>query len=329
MVEPVRWSDEVDELLDGDLTAALAYNLPAGGTVLATVAPAGARDRAAGTVTASTSLGFGRKLERIAKDPRVALAYHARRFGFTDRPGLVVVQGTASISEIPPARWADLTAGAERHLGKLARGRFWDWWLQAYYRDRVLVDVDVTRVLAWWDPAAGGEPEVIGVPLPDEPAPPQEPPRSPGRADAGRFARAVGALPHRLVGFQGSDGFPVVLPVTSVAAGPGDALDIGVPATPLLTPGGRRAGLLGHRYNRQLVGLATRHAVGWLDVDAGGGTRFTPRITSGFTAPANKTALLLANGVLARKGLRDARRAGRGWVLEGSRGGGREEKAPG
>ena len=46
------------------------------------VAPIGMRDRAAGTVTFTTSLGLGRKLERIARNPRVALAYHAREHGF-------------------------------------------------------------------------------------------------------------------------------------------------------------------------------------------------------------------------------------------------------
>ncbi len=45
------------------------------------VAPIGLRDRVAGTVSFTTSLGFGRKLERIERDPRVALAYHAREHG--------------------------------------------------------------------------------------------------------------------------------------------------------------------------------------------------------------------------------------------------------
>ena len=41
MREPVRWSDEADELLGGDLTAAAAYITPAGGAVVIAVAPCG------------------------------------------------------------------------------------------------------------------------------------------------------------------------------------------------------------------------------------------------------------------------------------------------
>ena len=82
---PITWPDSVDEIIGGDLTAALAYVTPAGGAVVTAVAPVGLRDRAAGTVTFTTSLGLGRKLERIARNPRVALAYHAREHGFADR----------------------------------------------------------------------------------------------------------------------------------------------------------------------------------------------------------------------------------------------------
>jgi hypothetical protein len=64
---------------------------PAGGAVVTAVAPIGLRDREAGTVGFTTSLGFGRKLDRIKQTPRVALAYHAREHGFATEPryGLV------------------------------------------------------------------------------------------------------------------------------------------------------------------------------------------------------------------------------------------------
>jgi hypothetical protein len=75
------WSDLDDEIIGGDLTAALAYLTPASGSVVTAVAPIGLRDRAAGTVGFTTSLGFGRKLDRIKENPRVALAYHARQHG--------------------------------------------------------------------------------------------------------------------------------------------------------------------------------------------------------------------------------------------------------
>ena len=53
----VTWPDDVDQILAGDLTTALAYVTPAGGAVVTAVAPIGLRDREAGTVTFTTSLG--------------------------------------------------------------------------------------------------------------------------------------------------------------------------------------------------------------------------------------------------------------------------------
>src|SRR3954452_11716244 len=88
---PVSWPPEVDEVLAGDLTAALVYATPAGGAVATAVAPIGLRDAGAGTVTSTTSLGLPRKLERIRRNPKIALAYHAREHGFCDRPLYVIV----------------------------------------------------------------------------------------------------------------------------------------------------------------------------------------------------------------------------------------------
>ena len=59
--EPVRWSDEVDEVIRGDLTAAVAYLTPAGGAVVTAVAPVGIDQREAGGVGFTTSLGFAKE----------------------------------------------------------------------------------------------------------------------------------------------------------------------------------------------------------------------------------------------------------------------------
>ena len=56
----------------------------------------------------------------------------------------------------------------------------------------------------------------------------------------------------------------------------------------------------------QLIGLKTRQHTGWLQDGV-----YAPHTASGFRAPANKTLLLLANGFMARRGLRKARAAGR------------------
>src|SRR6185503_17981435 len=91
----ISWSDEVDSILDGDLTAGLAYVTPAGGAVVTAVAPIGLHDRETGTVGFTTSLGFGKKLDRIRRNPKVALAYHAREHGFAKSDLYVLVQGVA------------------------------------------------------------------------------------------------------------------------------------------------------------------------------------------------------------------------------------------
>src|SRR5215207_424790 len=98
------WTDEIDEVLAGDLTTAVAYITPAGGAVATAVAPIGLRDRDAGELTFTTSLGFSKKIERLRKDPKVALAYHAREHGFAHgNERYVLVQGDAGIVE-PPDR---------------------------------------------------------------------------------------------------------------------------------------------------------------------------------------------------------------------------------
>ena len=133
------WPDGVDRIIDGDMTAALAYVTPAGGAVVTAVAPIGLRDRERGTVGFTTSLGFGKKLERIRRNPRIALAYHTRKHGFADEDRYVLAQGDASLTLEPDRDYLDGEIGprAERYLGPRKSGLFWDRWLQEYYADRV------------------------------------------------------------------------------------------------------------------------------------------------------------------------------------------------
>src|SRR4051794_7578065 len=229
------------------MTAALAYCTPAGGAVVTAVAPLGMRDREQGTVTFTTSLGFGRKLERISRNPRVALAYHAREHGFASGAAFVLVQGVAEPDVEPDRDLLENVIGphAERFMGPRKRGRlFWDRWLQQYYADRVPVTVTVERIVVWPDSRCEGEPSVIGSPR--EPGPPgsQRPPAggtSP-RLSSERAARRIARMAHRLLAFSDSDGFPFVVPVESTESGPEG---IRLSASPGLLPSGaRRAGLL-------------------------------------------------------------------------------------
>jgi hypothetical protein len=299
------WSDSEDNIIGGDLTAALAYPTPADGAVLTPVAPIGLRDREAGTVGFTTSLGFGRKLDRIKENPRVALAYHAREHGFANEPRFVLVQGMASYDIDPDPRVLSERVGpaSTRFMGPPRRGLFWDRWLSAYYADRVLVTVSVERVLSWPDLQCGGELSVSGSQPPTQPPAPQEPPRKGAgpRVEVARAARRLSRLPHVLVGYPGADGFPLIVPVSVGAPGPS-----GIVLDGALAAGGRRAGLLAHRYEPKLIGLETRQHTGWLQ-DA----VYAPHTENGFRAPANKTLLLLGNGYMARRGLKRARALGR------------------
>ena len=303
---PVTWSDAADEIIGGDLTAAVAYVTPAGGAVVTAVAPIGLRDRAAGTVTFTTSLGFGRKLDRLRREPRVALAYHARDHGLSERPEYVLVQGRATIVEEPDREYLEgvVQPAAERFMGPPRRGVFWDRWLSAYYSDRVPVHVDVERVVVWPDLRCTGQPDVFGSPLPAEPAPSQSPPRqgTGPRVAVDAAQRKLTRLPHRLLAHVQADGYPAVLPV-KIGATCTAGITLSA-ADRVLPPGGRRAGLLAHDYRPKLIGLAARQHTGWLQDGV-----YAPHTESGFKAPPNKTLLLLGNGYLARRGLRRARRA--------------------
>jgi hypothetical protein len=120
----VSWSEEIDAIFGGDLTAALTYLTPAGGAVATCVAPFGLRDRQAGWVGFTTSLGFGKKLDRIERDRHVALAFHAREHGTSSSQRYVLVQGRAEIVPDPDAALRTLVYDQAVHiLGPIKRGR--------------------------------------------------------------------------------------------------------------------------------------------------------------------------------------------------------------
>jgi nitroimidazol reductase NimA-like FMN-containing flavoprotein (pyridoxamine 5'-phosphate oxidase superfamily) len=310
---PVTWPDEVDAVLAGDLTAALAYVTPAGGAVVTPVSPIGLRDREAGTVTFTTSLGLGKKLERIERNPNIALAYHAREHGFAAGTDYVLVQGKASASRLPDRSYLEKVVGpqAEHFVGPRKEGRlFWDRWLREYYAVRIPVVIEVERIVVWPDLRCEGEPVVHGASRPSGLPPSQAPPArgTAPRVDASRAARRLQRLEHVLLGFVGADGFPTVVPV-AVSGGGDEGIRIGA-AEGLLASGARRAGLLGHQYGHQLKGMTARQYTGWLEVAHPDGRQglYSPHTEQGFRAPNNKTLLMLANGFIAKRGVRRAER---------------------
>jgi hypothetical protein len=314
--KPLRWPDGVHEIITGDLTAAAAYVTPAGGAVVTGVAPCGFARREDGVVGFTTSLAFSKKLERILRDPCVALAFNAREHGFSSADGFVLAQGRATVDLRPsPERLDAFVPQAERYVGDVKRGVLWDRLLREYYFERVFVDIAVERIVAWPDLGAFGDPDVIGPALPDAPPAQAAPKHGAGpRVDVSRTAGQLASLPHRVLAYRGIDGLPVVVPV-HLAGHDGAGLRL-VVAPRQLPPGGRRAGLLAHAYRPHLVGLRTRVLTGWLDVDDRGLGVYAPHTSKGFAAPPQKEMLLLGNGLLAKFLTRRALRQDRPATLE-------------
>jgi hypothetical protein len=310
MSEAVRWAAEVDEVITGDITVAVAYITPAGGAVVTAVAPCGISRPERGELGFTTSLGFSKKLERIVANPRVALAYHARDHGFSASPLFVLAQGSARVDLQPSLdRLIALAPQVTRYLGAPKTGPVWDRLLREYYQERVIVEVAVERIAAWPDLSASGEPAITGAAWPPGPPAPQQPPKNGTgpRVDVGKTAGQIATLPHRLLAYRGADGFPVVVPVQLAGH---DAAGLRLAVAPGLLPdGGRRAGLLAHSYRPQLVGLSTRALTGWLEV-SGGEAVYAPHTSRGFRAPPRKNLLLVSNGLLAKYGMWQARRQG-------------------
>jgi nitroimidazol reductase NimA-like FMN-containing flavoprotein (pyridoxamine 5'-phosphate oxidase superfamily) len=305
----VSWSDEVDEILAGDLAVALAYATPARGVVITPMAPLGIRDRERGTVTLTSSLGLPKKLARIRRNPAVAVAYHAREHGDSDRPEFVLVQGRASFGE-PDREWLEsITPQWERFLGPRERG-LRGRWMRVYYWERVAIEIEIERLLIWPEESCAGEPRVLGEPLPAEAPAPQKPPANgiAPRIDLEPVERAAGRLPHTLAGWLGADGLPLVVSARVDGAGE-QGLQLTVPAANL-PPGGRRAGLTSHWFVPRMHGQEQRINTGWLTSDGGERGLYAPHTKAGTRLPPSRALFDLGAGAATRLGIRGARKLG-------------------
>jgi hypothetical protein len=305
------WSEEVDEVIGGDHVVMLVYATPAAGTVLLPVNNFGGRDREAGAISAlNTSVGAWRKLERIRRDPKVAIAYHTRVHGETARPEYVLVQGRAALSEPVPDYPTTLGERWDRFEPWAPTPALWKRW-QRIYALRVQIDVDVERVVVWPDLDCCGEPTVHGTPLPSQAAASQRTPAKGGgpRLDAERAASKAAQLPHSLLGWVGADGYPVAVPVQVVTGGPAG---ISLRAAPgLVPPGERRAGFTAHWFAARAIGQHQRKHTGWLTASQGGDQLlYAPHTQSIHRFPASRTLYRLVSGAAGRLGVRGARQAG-------------------
>jgi hypothetical protein len=322
MASTIFW-EAVDEILAGDQTIMLATVTPASGVVLLPVTNFVLRDRETATLSVvNTSVGVRKKLDRIRANPRVALAYHTREHGLSDRPEYALVQGTATLTEPDPRYLDSLFERADRQLAELAtaststeriyadslrhqvetlraeipRGWFWDWSLRDWHH-RVGIDVAVERVIAWPDLGCRGSAEVYGMPSRgSEPAPQREPANGTApRIQHHRAARRTARLPHVLLGWVDADGLPVAIPAEVTGADPrGILLTV---AEGLVPPGGRRAGLTAHWFGRNDVGLRQRVYTGWLEEDPGAGrVVYAPHTEASFTIPRSRLAFWIGAG---------------------------------
>jgi hypothetical protein len=306
-----HWPDTVDEILGGDQVVMLGYATPASGVVLTPLTNFALRDRDAGTVSpVNTSVGTAKKLDRIRQHPKVALAYHSREHGFSDRPEYVLLQGRASLSKPVADYPASIPESWEKFGGALPTGRVWDWALRVWKR-RVEIGITVERVLVWPDLACRGSLEVHGAPLPAGPPEPQRPPAggTGPRVDHERAAVRATNLPNVLLGWVGADGFPFIAPVE--VAGTEERGIVLAPPTGLVPEGGRRAGLTAHSFARYTVGQQLRKHTGWLDPQLPQGqVVYAPHTETGYRLPESRLLFMLVAAGATRWGLRGARRAG-------------------
>jgi hypothetical protein len=306
------WPDNVDEILASDQVVALAYCTPASGVVLTPLTNFAIRDRDKHTLSAvNSSVGVYRKLERIRANPRIALVYHTRTHGFSNRPEYVLVQGTATLKSPDPHYPKTIQPTWERFAGPVDIGPLWNWWLRVYNL-RIPIEVAVERITAWPDLRCTGTPATHGTAAHEQPPPPQATPKNgtAPRIDHHRAARRASKLENVLLGWVGADGFPVAVPARPHQDATTEGIELDVPRD-LVPPGGRRAGLLAHEFARYTAGQNQRKHTGWLTAERGQ-TRVTysPHTEAGYHMPSSMTVYRLAAGAGTRRGLKGAARAG-------------------
>jgi hypothetical protein len=306
----VSWDDRIDEVMNGDAAAGVAYLTPAKGVVITPMSPLGLRDRERGTLTVTTSLGLWKKVVRLRADPAMAVAFHAREHGHSSSTDFVLVQGRAVIHEQPDHEWLEsITPQWERFLGPRETG-----WrakvMDVYYWERIAIEMQIERILRWDNLACAGAPEVIGAPLPAEPpAPQKEPGKGSGpRLDTEKAVKHSQRLPHTLLGWRDADGLPMLVSARATGTGPaGVELEVEAANMP---PGGRRAGLTAHAFSPRMVGQEQRIYTGWMSSDGGNRGTYAPHTLAGNKVPPSQLGFDLGAGIVTRIGLRKARKNG-------------------
>lgn len=299
-----EWPTEGTDIIGGDLLACFATTTPMGGTTLVPVSPFGMYDEVEATVTLSSPVSMCGKLARLLANPRCALAFFSRDHGLGSTPGFVLVQGDAELHRQATPEFIDaMHAAWPRFLPPIPESGWRRRAGRGYYDWLVPVRIHVQRLTFWPSADAVGDATVVGAAAPPTDSAPQRPPAkgTTSRVPASRWRKQFERSPHRLVGCVGSDGYPVILPVTAVATAEGlDLVHLDLPA------GGRRAGYFGFWFDRQLAGQGGLMTTGWLDGDDEGGHRtYAIHTRTAFNLPRSmmspKTLVPLAVGFVHRK----------------------------
>lgn len=302
--------DGLEGILDGDFVVGLAQVTPLRGVVVSPVNSAG-WDAETSTFSFTSDLAAFKKLRRLERNPQVAVVFHTREHGTAEGGEYVLVQGDASFSWYPdrealaPFYERPGTALGPENLG----GVFWDWWLGPFWWERIVVRVHAQRVIAFPDAECSGPASVFGSAEPSAEPEPQQPPAkgTEPRVDVDSTARALRKLEHRLLGWVGADGYPVVVPV-QIGATESRGMTLTAPAGSV-PDHGRRAGLTGHTFTAGTLGQRQTALTGWLEKD-GKTLYYAPHTQLTYMIPPSRAVWRVVMGAVTRIGHERARRDG-------------------
>lgn len=222
---PAAWPEELLPLFERAITVEYASLTRAGNPVTYPVTPYVGEDGL--SLDVSTGLTYPAKAERARRNPKVALLYSDPLGSGLDAAPVALVQGMATVLD------SDLQANTDRYV-RLAMAKLPDAYegqpkfmlrTLAWYFARIWIQVTPTRIL-WWPagrphdaPREWTAPEGTSAP-PSDPAPPGKQPASWTEQPSGWRAAAKMALqefPFRDLTLEGTDGFPVCLPVADIS----------------------------------------------------------------------------------------------------------------